>query len=29
VPGVDAVFDTPADVRRWLERVAEYEAAAP
>jgi trehalose 6-phosphate phosphatase len=29
VPGVDAVFDTPADVRRWLERVAEYEAVAP
>jgi trehalose 6-phosphate phosphatase len=29
VPGVDAVFETPAEVRRWLERVAGYEAVAP
>lgn len=29
VPGVDAVFETPAQVRRWLERVSQYETVAP
>lgn len=28
VPGVNAVFQTPADVRRWLERIAHREAVA-
>jgi trehalose 6-phosphate phosphatase len=29
VPGVNAVFQTPADVRRWLERIVEHEKVMP
>lgn len=29
VPGVEAMFDTPAEVRRWLEWVADDETVAP
>ena len=29
VPGVDAVFHTPHDVRRWLGRISQHEVAVP
>ena len=28
VPGVNAVFHTPAEVRRWLEKISQHEAVA-